>query len=179
MQLGQWVYTSYKEWHPPFVFNIITLGYFRNLFQWLDPSIWEWIMFTRRKLTFHFNIHLKLRYHRPWNMMRLEDCYLPFAFPGGHVNHFFGERGVNRAIPVVSPIILEDDESVVASMSERTGTRSGTAPTPVSRQVRDESMSGGNHPQEIWWRVREPHPNRAFVSAKSKVIEKIEKIDAL
>ena len=86
------------------------------------------------------------------------------------------------SIPALSPIIMEDDESVVPSVSERTVTRSGTAPTapstasnvtPVSRQVRDE---WSEPPQELWWTVGEAYPKMAlnFVSAKSWLVEKID-----
>ena len=89
---------------------------------------------------------------------------------------FFGGEGYRqRALLIASSlsslqIILEDDESVVPSMSERTGTRSGTAPsaasnvTPVSRQVRNEWSES---PQEFLVNSRGSlDPNEAFVLLK-------------
>ena len=59
------------------------------------------------------------------------------------------------------------------------------APRPPRRQTWRRSadrwgMSGVNHPKSCWWTVREAYTQKiVFVSAKSRVIDKIEKIDVI
>ena len=118
----------------------------------------------------------------------LEDCYFPFCIFRGHVEYIFGGEGYRQRALLNHPCPLSKHlggRRIRGAFDVGAHWHPQWAPRPPRRQTWRPSadrwgMSGVNHPKSFWWTVREAYTQKiVFVSAKSRVIDKIEKIDVI